>query len=693
MIIMCSMKLTNKRKLNSKDAYIYKSTLFFILFLLFPVAWQTQAQSNKEKKLQQIEREIATGNLNDKELFQKYDDLTWNYYPINFEKTRYYCHKGIALAREKKNIGEEAKFLTSMGEMYDRFNVRDSIFIYFDKALQLIDGKEYYEEECNNYKARGNFYLVRYDCENALKSYLKAMELNEKDKLQRIANEQSLAQNLRSEVGCLNNIASIYGQIYNTDKQIKYLTQAIKIMTDNPSVDFKNTEHEIYGNLAAAYMNNEEDDKALPLIKKSYELATSKEDPENIVFGLINYARYYTNKGNYEKTIDCGKKALEIAEKANLQREIHMAVEILMRSYLYIKDYKTTLDYARHLLLITSEENWLTLQNSYLFISMIYAVMGDIEQAYKYIDKHRALITKISDGSLHNALQEMEVKYETAEKQLEIERQKTEISRRKSQQVALGSVLIATALLIILLAYIVILRGRRTRALTEMNAIKDKFFSIISHDLKNPVVTQRNALQILTANINKWDANTISGYSEKLLKQSDDMVNLLKNLLNWSLIQSGRNTYYPIMFNLIAALQPDINVIKSMAERKNITFETLTPKIVIVTADQNMLTTVVRNLLVNAVKFTTEGGKITLKITEENEKYTISVTDTGIGMSQAHINDLFRLESAHSHPGTAGEQGSALGLIICKEMIEKHESTLYVESAEGAGSKFWFTLN
>jgi signal transduction histidine kinase len=130
-----------------------------------------------------------------------------------------------------------------------------------------------------------------------------------------------------------------------------------------------------------------------------------------------------------------------------------------------------------------------------------------------------------------------------------------------------------------------------------------------------------------------------------------------------------------------------------------------------------MLITVVRNLLANAVKFTGNGGTVTLEIAEsaktrmhegtkarmDEEKenltllqsygLTVSISDTGIGMSQEQLNNLFRLESAHSRSGTAGEQGSALGLIVCKELLEKHGSTLQIESEEGKGSKFWFTLN
>ena len=248
--------------------------------------------------------------------------------------------------------------------------------------------------------------------------------------------------------------------------------------------------------------------------------------------------------------------------------------------------------------------------------------------------------------------------------------------------------LVLSGLIFSMLAMIVVQRTRRNRQLAEMNTIKDKFFSIISHDLKNPVVTQHSTLQLLANNPDQWDANTLSNYFNLMLKSSDNLMNLLKNLLDWSLIQRGRKNYNPAIFNLVAALQPDINIIKSMAEHKNITFETPTTKTAIVTADQNMLKTVIRNLLANAVKFTAPGGTVTLDIVGD----CVSVSDTGIGIPPEHLRNLFRLDAAHSQQGTAGEKGTGLGLIVCKEMLEKHGSALHVESTVGQGSKFWFTI-
>jgi len=160
--------------------------------------------------------------------------------------------------------------------------------------------------------------------------------------------------------------------------------------------------------------------------------------------------------------------------------------------------------------------------------------------------------------------------------------------------------------------------------------------------------------------------------------------------------------YKPSTFNLVAALQPDIDVVKSMAAHKNITFDTLMPPRASVTTDENMLKTVVRNLLTNAVKFTAAGGTVTLDISSCNNgnvacpvvmtTYIITVSDTGTGMTTKQIDYLFRLDSRRTREGTAGEQSSGLGLIVCRDMLEKHGSTLHVESEEGKGSRFWFEV-
>jgi signal transduction histidine kinase len=258
------------------------------------------------------------------------------------------------------------------------------------------------------------------------------------------------------------------------------------------------------------------------------------------------------------------------------------------------------------------------------------------------------------------------------------------------------------AVILVLLGLLLRSRNRRNRALAEMNATKDKFFSIISHDLKNPAIAQRDALKLLADNTRMWNVEQLAAYHSELLKSAEGQVELVYGLLGWSQLQTGRVAFTPHPF-LLNELHGGLSLIRKMAENKGITFVSELPEDALVTGDSNMLATVVRNLLTNAVKFTAAGGQVTLTISPYTGNsptvhrapctaYRISVSDTGTGMSAAQLRNLVQLDSRHSRLGTADEQGSGLGLIVCKELLEKHSSTLHVESKIGKGTRFWFTI-
>jgi signal transduction histidine kinase len=304
---------------------------------------------------------------------------------------------------------------------------------------------------------------------------------------------------------------------------------------------------------------------------------------------------------------------------------------------------------------------------------------------------------------MQNALQEMEVKYEVQKKDMDIELKQATIDQQQKRQILFIGGLIAAGLLLTLLTYIIVLRNRRNRELAETNAIKDRFFSIISHDLKNPAISQRNAIQTLLENTGTWDTEILRKYYQTLLSSADHQVELLYNLLNWAYVQTKRLHYSPEFFDLTAQLRTDIALIQYMADIKNIRLNVNLPEHALVTGDCNMLTTVVRNLVTNAVKFTNNGGQVTLEVSpcrdgmhSVSTKHTITISDTGTGMSEEQVRNLLSgrdvARNVSTHRGTAGEQGSGLGLIVCKELLEKHGSVLHVESEDGKGSRFWFTV-
>jgi signal transduction histidine kinase len=304
----------------------------------------------------------------------------------------------------------------------------------------------------------------------------------------------------------------------------------------------------------------------------------------------------------------------------------------------------------------------------------------------------------------------MEVKYETEKKELEIAHQQTIIKKHKMQRgIFIGGIALC-AIILALLWYLLRMRTRRNHILAEINATKDKFFNIISHDLKNPAIAQRDALKMLINNISSIDAAQIVEYLNEILSSAEGEVVLLYNLLNWAQMQTGRMAFMPDTINLVSCLRPEVALTQEIAKAKNITLISQIPDEALVTADRNMIAAIVRNLLTNAVKFTHAGGKVTLDIVrkreeekgrrgegrkgegEKGERYVVSVCDTGVGMGESQIRNLFCLDTARSTKGTANESGSGLGLIVCKELVEKHGSTLHIESEAGKGSKFWFEI-
>ncbi len=228
--------------------------------------------------------------------------------------------------------------------------------------------------------------------------------------------------------------------------------------------------------------------------------------------------------------------------------------------------------------------------------------------------------------------------------------------------------------------------------LQKSNNAKDKFFSIIAHDLKGPFNALIGFGEILQKKIDDCNKEEIEKFVSIINKTLNETFNLLVNLLEWARSQSNRIEYKPQNINLLASLEEVISLILVQAKKKNIAVEIKISNDIEVFADKNMLNTIVRNLMSNAIKFTNEGGQIVLSAITNYNQVQITVKDTGVGMVQENIDKLFVLETASSNRGTAGEKGTGLGLVLCKEFVEKHDGEIWAESTLGEGSSFRFTL-
>jgi signal transduction histidine kinase len=496
----------------------------------------------------------------------------------------------------------------------------------------------------------------------------------------------------------LNNLGITYGQWQKSDIAIRFFEEAEQVERPlNRPLQYSNR----LASLAKEYTYTDAA-KSLPLIKEALlyaeKIESQNQKEDRIAVYTIQMGDVYYALDSLENAEKCYKFSLDFYEKNGRTFNVASALLGLGRLQLKAKKNAEAIVTLKKCDEIAEKNNLLRIQrDACLGLSEAYRRLDPNAPSYLYLKKYSNLNDTLFRESSQRQINDFQVKYETAEKQLEIERQQTEIERQRTQQFIYIGGLTLAVLLLFMLVYNIILHRRRNRALAETNALKDKFFSIISHDLNNPVLTLRNGLQMLSEQITQSNTDNLYNLCQNLLKSANGLTDLLQNLLKWAKIQTGSIKYNPIPFNLLVALQSELNIVKSMADSKKITFETLMPPSAIITGDVNMIKTVVRNLLTNAIKFTGEGGMVKLEIKDkginEKKQYVVSVIDDGVGMSREQIDNLFRIERQQTREGTAGEQSSGLGLIVCCDMLQKHGSKLNVESETGKGSKFWFELN
>jgi len=234
--------------------------------------------------------------------------------------------------------------------------------------------------------------------------------------------------------------------------------------------------------------------------------------------------------------------------------------------------------------------------------------------------------------------------------------------------------------------------ARQTEELTELNATKDKFFSIIAHDLKNPFNNIFGITDILITDFHELDKNLLLTYLSIIQNSSKQAYSLLENLLLWARAQTGTIAFQPEVFDLRSSILGVIELLETQAKTKRITISSCISDHCSINADKNMFETIVRNLFTNAIKFTPRNGKIIASVVKQKDQVEISVRDTGVGIEKEYMEFIFRIEKKTTTLGTDKETGSGLGLIICKEFVEKHGGKIWMESEPGLGSNIKFTI-
>jgi signal transduction histidine kinase len=330
----------------------------------------------------------------------------------------------------------------------------------------------------------------------------------------------------------------------------------------------------------------------------------------------------------------------------------------------------------------------------------IYKELGDFPSALYQHEAYFLLLDSVKTIDLRRRLSEERVKQNVEDLEDEkkrVERESALLLVRNRLYLTLGAML----LLVLIFGSYLYSQLRKTRKkldrqnqkLTHLNQEKDKFFSIIAHDLRSPLAAFQGVGAQLKYCLEKGNFTMLDKISDMLTKSAANLSGLLDNLLSWALLNRGMIPYHPEPLNLHNTVADTFQIYENAAATKGIHLENKVLPDISVQADSNGLQAILRNLVGNAIKFTPAGhnGLVSVSSEVEADKISITVQDTGTGMSAEKLDKIFTLEK-RSDRGTAGEKGAGLGLLLCKELVELHQGVLKVQSTEGKGTSFVFSM-
>ncbi len=229
----------------------------------------------------------------------------------------------------------------------------------------------------------------------------------------------------------------------------------------------------------------------------------------------------------------------------------------------------------------------------------------------------------------------------------------------------------------------------RTKELADLNKTKDQFFAIIAHDMRGLVLSFKNISQKVGFLQRKGRDQEVKIFLESVDKSAESLSNLLDNLLNWALVEKGVFPHHPELFNLERIVIENIKLFTQMSRIKEIELSYDVPETLNLFADKNAISTIIRNLINNAIKFSTAGDKVIIEAFKNASQIQIQIKDTGIGIAEGKLKDIFELDSKKTHRGTVGEKGTGLGLMLCKELVALNQGEIRIESGEGKGTKVY----
>lgn len=613
-------------------------------------------------------------------------DSSRHYYNLSLDQ-----YAKILEGKDKEQKEQAAKgyigVTGNLGNWFFYKSMLDSSIYYHQKTIELSDNFNMPKMKGHSYHTLGVIHLNQGKYEIALDYYLEAL-----------ANYQEFedlngASRVYSGIG---NIHLIYTKKY--DKALEYFkeTAIIKKKIDGTGLGT------VYNRLGVTYTHLNQLDSASYYINESMTLAKQQGNKRLIV---DNYSAQFLlgthTDISAEEGIANSLEMIQLSTEINYPEGVHNGYGNLAESYQRAGNYgKAASTFEKAISMAKERGDIRVIENHYGNLYKIYKTnlkdskkaLAALENQFFYKDSLRTL-------DRTQQVEQLTIQFETEQKEKEIallEKDKAvataEIQQRKNQTMtaALG------ALGLLLLAGFLYFRFRYVRKVNEeldrLNTTKDRLFAIVSHDLRGSISAFQNIGQIINFHLKKGNYDRLGVVANQVDKSANNLNNLLDNLLQWSLSQLEGVDLNPTKLNVRRSVDDIVELFEQNAAAKGTNLQSFIKEDLQAIVDENSLHLVLRNLVSNAIKFTSEGDKIEIHGVENDKFVELSIKDTGTGIPQEKMARIFQIDSKTSSKGTSGERGTGLGLALCKEFVERNGGTIELKSVLGEGTVCQFRL-
>jgi len=607
---------------------------------------------------------------------------------------------GLRLELAKNQSDQDKiKTLLALSKAYYNESNLDSAMATGQLLLEAVDKNGTIADSAKSFRLVGLIYMQKSWYDKALDNLMQAQQYSVS------AGDSAL------QATTLMNIGTVHDLMENRAMALSYYEKALNY--------FKRTKNDkgiadCELNIAIVLIKQNKFEQACQNLFGAAKIYEKTGNSSYLAAAYLNLGLAYKKMGDYPRAIEFHYKAFAIWRQQDDQ--YHICYYHLNMGELLL-DLKKTEEAGAHL--FQAEKLAISLGSkdleakAYEYLSDYNAAKNNFAAAYSYLNKSKSLNDSILNAETAEKVNQIQYQYEIAKREAENEHL---VKQNLSKELELSKknlflYILAGVLIFILIQVIFLVNKNRIKReaneklekqndfinaqkneLITLNASKDKFLSILAHDIKNPLSSVFGISELLLSDYDKLSEEEMKVFVKDIHTLANNLYEIIDTLLTWSMSQSGMITYRPKSFVIDALCRKSANTLQAVAKQKEIRIICETGEEILVFADENMILSVLHNLINNAIKFSHHGSEIVIKAGKLDGKAEISVIDTGIGLSEENQAKIFRYDQHFLNKGTAGESGTGLGLILCKDFVEKNEGKIHVISKIQKGSTFVFTL-